>query len=71
MTEATITTQPSTPPPAVTPALPVRLPPTPPPIPRFLQGLGFSFSRKWTISQIARRYGDIFTMRIPPCSAAP
>lgn len=63
MTEATITNHPSAPP-AVTPALPVRLPPTPP-IPRFLQALGFSFSRKWTISQIARRYGDIFTMRIP------
>ena len=42
MTETTITKQPSDSP-AVTPALPVRLPPTPP-IPRFLQGLGFSFS---------------------------
>ena len=59
MTDTTINTHP-----AVTPALPVRLPPSPP-IPRFLQGLGFSLSRKWTIAQIARRYGDAFTMRIP------
>ncbi len=43
---------------------PVRLPPAPR-IPRFVQGLCFSTSRKWTVAQIVRRYGDIFTMRLP------
>lgn len=46
------------------PVLPVRLPPTPR-IPRFLQGLGFSLSRQWTVAQVVRRYGDVFTMTLP------
>lgn len=42
----------------------VRLPPAPR-IPRALQAIGFSVSRKWTVNQIARRHGDIFAMRLP------
>lgn len=42
----------------------VRLPPAPR-IPRVLQAIGFSVSRKWTVNQIARRHGDIFAMRLP------
>ncbi|ORB27015.1 cytochrome P450 [Mycolicibacterium parafortuitum] len=44
--------------------LPVRLPPAPR-IPRLAQALGFSLSRQWTVEQIARRYGDAFTMTLP------
>lgn len=42
----------------------VRLPPAPR-IPRVLQAVGFSVSRKWTVRQIARRHGDIFAMKLP------
>ncbi len=60
MTEATITTpQRSAPAPRE-----VRLPPTPP-VPRLIQGLGFTASRKWTVAQIVRRYGDVFTLQLP------
>ena len=45
-------------------ARPVRLPPTPK-VPRVLQGLGFSISRKWTVAQIVRRYGDVFSLTLP------
>ncbi|VEG58446.1 cytochrome P450 [Mycolicibacterium aurum] len=45
-------------------APPVRLPPRPA-IPRFLQAIGFSVSRKWTVAQIVRRYGDTFLMTLP------
>ena len=59
-TEATITTpQRSAPAPRE-----VRLPPTPP-VPRLIQGLGFTASRKWTVAQIVRRYGDVFTLQLP------
>lgn len=44
--------------------LPVRLPPTPR-IPTFLQGLGFSLSRKWTIARLVRECGDVFTLTLP------
>ncbi|PRC43949.1 cytochrome P450 [Mycobacterium sp. ITM-2017-0098] len=40
------------------------MPPSPP-VPKVLQGLGFSVSRKWTVSQIVRRYGDVFSMTLP------
>ena len=60
MTEATITTpQRSAPAPRE-----VRLPPTPP-VPRLIQGLGFTASRKWTVAQIVRRCGDVFTLQLP------
>ena len=60
MTEATITTpQRSAPAPRE-----VRLPPTPP-VPRLIQGLGFTTSRKWTVAQIVRRCGDVFTLQLP------
>ncbi len=42
----------------------VRLPPAPR-VPRFLQAVGFSVSRKWTVAQLARRHGDIFAMQLP------
>ena len=60
MTEATITTPERS---APTPRE-VRLPPTPP-VPRLIQGLGFTASRKWTVAQIVRRYGDVFTLQLP------
>ena len=44
--------------------LPVRLPPAPR-IPPFVQGLGFSLSRKWTIAQLVRRCGAVFTLTLP------
>ncbi|MBB2989296.1 hypothetical protein FHR72_000753 [Mycolicibacterium iranicum] len=43
---------------------PVRLPPTPR-VPKVLQGLGFSVSRRWTVAQIVRRYGEVFSMTLP------
>ncbi|MCH9768729.1 MAG: cytochrome P450 [Actinomycetia bacterium] len=46
------------------PPQPVRLPPKPR-IPAFLPALGFSISRKWTIAQIVRRYGEAFTLDLP------
>ncbi|MCH9666870.1 MAG: cytochrome P450 [Actinomycetia bacterium] len=49
---------------AAAPTLPVRLPPTPR-IPTFLQGLGFSLSRKWTIARLVRACGDVFTLTLP------
>ncbi len=42
----------------------VRLPPAPR-LPRAVQGIGFSVSRKFTVDQVARRCGDVFTLRIP------
>ena len=41
-----------------------RLPPGPG-IPHALQGLGFSFARKWTIRQATRRCGEVFTLSLP------
>ena len=60
MTEATITTPERS---APTPRE-VRLPPTPP-VPRLIQGLGFTTSRKWTVAQIVRRCGDVFALQLP------
>jgi cytochrome P450 len=42
----------------------VRIPPTPR-LPRAFQAIAFSVSRKWTVDQVTRRYGDVFTLRIP------
>jgi cytochrome P450 family 138 len=47
---------------ALTPA--VNLPPRPR-IPTFFQGIAYAVSRQWTVNQIARRYGDVFTMKLP------
>jgi cytochrome P450 len=47
---------------ASTPA--VQLPPAPA-IPKLLQCAGFAFSRRWMIQQLARRYGNIFTLDMP------
>ena len=60
MTEATISTaeRATSGPPVVC------LPPTPP-IPRVLQGLGFTVSRKRTVAAIVRRCGDVFTLQLP------
>ncbi|MGP4056288.1 cytochrome P450 [Mycobacterium sp. 4D054] len=60
MSEATITADHST----AAAGRPVRLPPTPR-IPKVLQAVGFSLSRQWTVAQIVRRYGDVFTMTLP------
>ncbi|MDN4519320.1 MULTISPECIES: cytochrome P450 [Mycolicibacterium] len=64
MSEATIAAHRSTADAESAPPRPVRLPPTPR-IPKLLQGLGFSFSRQWTVAQIVRRYGDVFSMTLP------
>ncbi|MGE2735757.1 cytochrome P450 [Mycolicibacterium vaccae] len=53
MSESTITEVP-----------PVRLPPAPP-IPYLVQATGFTVSRKWTVAQVVRRYGDVVSMRLP------
>ncbi len=43
---------------------PKPLPPTSR-VPRVLQAVGFSGSRKWTMSQLVRRYGDVFALQLP------
>lgn len=53
-----------TPTPAVPSRAAVNLPPRPP-VPKPLLGLAFSNSRRWTVAQIARRYGPVFTVNIP------
>ena len=42
----------------------VTLPPRPP-IPKALLGVAFSISRRWTVAQIARRYGSVLTLNLP------
>ncbi|ORV10762.1 cytochrome P450 [Mycobacterium celatum] len=42
----------------------VRVPPGPR-VPKILQGIAFAFSRRRTIQQMVRRYGDIFTLNLP------
>lgn len=42
----------------------VRLPPRPP-IPKPLLAVAFSISRRWTVTQFARRYGPAFTLNLP------
>jgi cytochrome P450 len=59
MTEATIAHNE-----AVTSRGPAKLPPAPP-IPKFLQGIAFMTSRRWTTHNVARRYGPVFTLNIP------
>jgi cytochrome P450 len=34
-------------------------------IPKVLQGLGFSMSRRWMIQRLARRHGNVFTLNLP------
>ncbi|MGH3958317.1 cytochrome P450 [Mycobacterium sp.] len=51
-------TQVTTAPPAV------RVPPGPR-IPKALQGVAFMISRRRTVQQVARRYGDVFTLNVP------
>lgn len=46
------------------PAIAAKLPPAPR-IPRYLQGLAFTVSRRWTVEKLSRRYGDVFTLDIP------
>ncbi|MGB8388205.1 cytochrome P450 [Mycobacterium sp.] len=42
----------------------VRLPPAPAG-PKILQAIGFAMSRRWMMQQLARRYGDVFTVSSP------
>ncbi len=42
----------------------VKVPPSPR-IPKPLMGLAFSVSRRWTVAQVARRYGNVFTLNVP------
>ena len=42
----------------------VNLPPGPR-LPMVLQGVAYAVSRTWTYKQIARRYGEVFTMHLP------
>ncbi|ART67506.1 cytochrome P450 [Mycobacterium dioxanotrophicus] len=41
-----------------------RIPPGPR-IPVVLQGAGYALARRWMVKRISRRYGDIFTLRLP------
>jgi cytochrome P450 family 138 len=58
MNEAAGNTQIATAPPAVT------LPPAPR-IPKVVQGVAFIAARRWTIQQLARRYGSAFLLNLP------
>ena len=49
--------------PAATPRA-VKVPPGPA-LPKALQGIAYSISRRWTVAQFARRYGDVFAINIP------
>jgi cytochrome P450 len=42
----------------------IKVPPGPR-IPKGLQGIAFAFSRRRTVQQMVRRYGDIFTLNLP------
>ncbi|MGV0743257.1 cytochrome P450 [Mycolicibacterium sp. XJ870] len=42
----------------------VRLPPTLQ-LPKLVQGIGFSTSRRWVVKRVCRRHGDVFTLNIP------
>jgi cytochrome P450 family 138 len=42
----------------------LKLPPAPP-IPKFLQGVGFSISRRRVVETLSRRYGKVFTLNLP------
>ncbi len=42
----------------------IKLPSTPP-VPKALQGAAFSISRRWTVRQMARRYGDVYMLNVP------
>jgi cytochrome P450 len=42
----------------------LRIPPGPR-IPLVLQGAGYALARRWMVKRISRRYGDIFTLRLP------
>jgi cytochrome P450 family 138 len=42
----------------------VKLPPGPR-LPMFVQGVAYAVSRTWTVNQLVRRYGDVFTMTLP------
>ncbi|BBY80972.1 cytochrome P450 [Mycolicibacterium pulveris] len=46
------------------PARAVKLPPGPR-LPVTLQGLAFIANRRWTVHQMHRRYGDVFSLNIP------
>lgn len=35
------------------------------PVPKPIQGIGFSVSRRWTMRQAARRYGRVLTLNVP------
>lgn len=61
MSEASIV---ETPAPAAGAPAAVHLPPKPP-IPKPVLGLAFSVSRRWTVAQLARRYGPAFTLNLP------
>nr|WP_090278121.1 cytochrome P450 [Mycolicibacterium komanii]CRL73489.1 cytochrome P450 [Mycolicibacterium komanii] len=62
MSEALVVETPT--PAAAAPAAAVNLPPKPP-IPKPLLALAFSVSRRWTVAQIARHYGPVFTLNLP------
>lgn len=59
MSQATIDDAPTT-----GPAPAVHLPPRPR-LPKFVQGIAFSVSRRRTVDWVARRHGDVFTLNVP------
>jgi cytochrome P450 len=40
-------------------------PPPGPRLPKVVQGVAFSVSRRWTVARAARRYGNVFTLNVP------
>lgn len=48
-----------------TAALPAEKVPPGPRIPKALQGIVFMLSRRWTVQQVGRHYGDIFSLHVP------
>jgi cytochrome P450 len=43
---------------------PAQLPPVAP-MPKFVQGVAFSISRRWAVRKVARRLGPVFTLNVP------
>lgn len=49
---------------AAPPGSAVSLPPAPP-LPKLVQGLGFAMSRRFMMRRLSRRYGSVFTLKLP------
>jgi cytochrome P450 family 138 len=50
---------------ATTVEAPAALLPPAPPLPKLVQGAAYAISRRWTVHQMMRRYGDVFSLELP------